>query len=89
MADKWLCVQQQSPWEIKRRTGRFLLVPMKYQSPVSVLYHNVESNCLMSKLLQEHSEGSLGKKNTPFFLFYNTLRQLAMDTKCTVILKSP
>ena len=35
-----------------------------------------QCNCLMSKLLQEHSKGSLGKKNTQFFLFYNTLRQL-------------
>ena len=35
-----------------------------------------QCNCLISKLLQEHSKGSFGKKNTPFFLFYNTLRRL-------------
>ena len=35
-----------------------------------------QCNCLISKLLQEHSKGSFGKKNTPFLLFYNTLRRL-------------
>ena len=75
MADKWLAEATAANAMGNQTADRPFFVSANAVSGSCFSFIS-QCNCLMSKLLQEHSKGSFGKKNTPFFLFYNTLRQL-------------
>ena len=91
MADKWLCVEHTAAIAMGSQTADMPFFVSANVVSGSCFSFISQCNCLMSKLLQEHSKGSFGKKNTPFFLFYDNVETTAkaMATKCTDILKSP